>query len=590
MANDIGFANRLRRRLAVLYGPRGAFVADQVIRLMEEYAPRLGPRKKRSWDERDIILITYPDQVRSAGCPALESLANFLALSGLHGLVNILHILPFYPWSSDDGFAVSDFRRVHPDYGDWAHIRALAEQYDLMVDLVLNHVSKENQYFKRYLAGEEPYQRFFIEATPGPYLGQVVRPRSTPLLTQVKTSRGPRYVWTTFSDDQIDLNYAEPQVLLEMLDILLLLVANGARIIRLDAIAYLWKRPGTPCIHLPETHEIVKLFRDVVDAVAPGTLLLTETNVPHEENISYFGDGDEAHMVYQFSLAPLLLEAFLSGDATPMKKWLTIASRTPPGTTVLNFTASHDGIGVRGLENLIPSERLEALCQAVRERGGQISMRLAGSGREVPYELNITYYSALGDQTCQNCPDHVRRFLVSQAFMVALRGIPGIYFLSLFGTPNDLEGLAKTGRARSINRRKFLREELDAWLADGKSVRSQIFEAWKKLLAVRRDQEAFHPEAVQHLVPCDDPGVVAFERRSLSGEQKILVLFNVAAKETQVPVAKLCGRTAKRDLLASGGLGWLNPPVFNQEGCALDPPPDPCPLGPQSIAWLELSR
>ena len=135
------------------------------------------------------------------------------------------------------------------------------------------------RWFKAYLAGESPYENFFIEADPSLDYSQVVRPRSLPLLTAVETSRGTRHVWTTFSDDQIDLNYSNPKVLLKMLDILLKYAQQGARIIRLDAIAFLWKEIGTNCLHLPETHEVVKLMRDLLSEVFPGTLVLTETNV-----------------------------------------------------------------------------------------------------------------------------------------------------------------------------------------------------------------------------------------------------------------------------------------------------------------------
>ncbi len=544
-----GLADRLRSRLAVLYGPMGAAVAERVIQLVERYAPRIRPRRKTAWDERDIILITYGDQVQDGKRPTLEVLEEFLCKHGLVGLIQILHILPFFPYSSDDGFSVIDYRQVRPELGTWEHIRRLGERFDLMIDLVLNHVSRKSEYFQRYLAREDPFVRFFIEAHPDPALVHVVRPRASPLLTPVDTKAGRRYVWTTFSEDQIDWNYTEPQVLLEMLDILLFYVEQGARIIRLDAIAYLWKQIGTPCIHLPQTHEVVKLFRDILDTVAPGTLLLTETNVPHLENVSYFGQGDEAHLVYQFSIPPLLLEAFLSGRGDCLSSYLATAGTTPVGTTVVNFTASHDGIGVRGLENLLPEERIQSLLDAVVARGGLISRRMASDGSQVPYELNITYYSALADPEQPDSPEHVRRFLASQAFMLALRGIPAIYFHSLVATPNDLDGVKRTGHNRSINRRKFQLGELTKLLEDD-GVPASVFRAYRRLIEIRISEPAFHPEAPQQVLPTGSTSLVAIERESFDRSQQVLVILNVGRESMRVPEHLLRGRRVVCDLLA----------------------------------------
>ena len=351
-----------------------------------------------------------------------------------------------------------------PHTGSWEDVQRLGQHFDLMFDLVLNHVSQYSRWFQDYLVGQSPYDRFFIECDPSWELSRVTRPRSLPLLTKFSTSRGPRHLWTTFSPDQIDLNYGEPAVLLEMLSVLLEYVRRGARIIRLDAIAYLWKEVGTSCIHLPQTHEVVKLLRDVLQAVAPQTLLLTETNVPHRENVSYFGQGDEAHMVYQFSLPPLLLDAFAHQDARPISRWLSRLEPPPRDATYFNFTASHDGIGVRPLEGLVTDERWDQLLQHVERQGGRISQRVNQDGSHSAYELNITYLDALGHPCYRDPADHARRFLASQAVMLGLQGIPGVYFHSLVGSPNDRQAVETTGHARRINRHKYLRSELDSCL------------------------------------------------------------------------------------------------------------------------------
>ncbi len=541
---------RIASRLGDIYGERGMALAGPIAELAARYRGELAPRVS-SWSQRDAVLITYGDQVATPGEMPLATLHHFLLDHHLDEQLSAVHILPFFPYSSDDGFSVIDYRQVDPALGDWDDVARLGESFDLMFDLVINHISQQSEWFQSYLAGEEPYTRYFIEVDPATDLTQVTRPRSLPLLTPQQTSRGERHVWTTFSDDQIDLNFAEPAVMLEMLDVLLSYVARGARIIRLDAIAYLWKEIGTPCIHLPQTHAAVKLMRELLDAAAPGTLLLTETNVPHEENVSYFGDGDEAQMVYQFPLAPLLLDALLSEDATPLADWLRQLDPPPPGTTYFNFTASHDGIGVRPAEGLLSAERFAQLVEAVRRRGARINTRRKPDGTDSPYELNITYFSALGFADEETAPGdgssaedvralHVRRFLTSQAIMLSLQGIPGIYFHSLVGTPNDEAGVARTGRNRSINRRKYQRGELEELLADDACPQSQVFRDYRRLLEVRGSCAAFHPDATQQILDVggdtnrDVTVVLAILRTSPSGDEQVLVLANVTGQRQSV--------------------------------------------------------
>ncbi|MGH7202614.1 MAG: alpha-amylase family glycosyl hydrolase, partial [Planctomycetaceae bacterium] len=329
---------RVLEKLNRLYGADGPAVFEGIAQLTDRYAGLPARPGGELWSERDIVLITYGDQVRSPGRTPLAALDDFLRESGLAEVINTVHVLPFCPYSSDDGFSVIDYRAVDPHLGTWADVARLGGSFDLMFDLVLNHVSKHSRWFQEFLAGREEYANYFLTMDPSTDLSAVTRPRSTPVLTPFETAAGTQHMWTTFSDDQVDLNFANPAVLLEMLDVLLLYIERGARIIRLDAIAYLWKTPGTSSIHLPETHTIVKLMRDLVDELAPGTILLTETNVPHAENVSYFGSGDEAQMVYQFSLPPLLLDAFLTGDAGPFMFWLEGLEPPGRGETFFNFT------------------------------------------------------------------------------------------------------------------------------------------------------------------------------------------------------------------------------------------------------------
>ncbi len=566
--------SRMLEKLNLLYGDRSETVLDRIDALADRYDDLRSRDQRPLWDERSVILITYGDQVRREGQSALEAQRQFLLDYEIDKVVSGVHILPFFPYSSDDGFSVIDYGEVDPAVGDWPDVHRLGDSFRMMFDFVVNHCSQHNEWFKKYLKSEAPYTGYFIDVDPSTDLSAVTRPRSLPLLTPFETSQGTKHVWTTFSDDQVDLNFECPDVLLEGLEILLSYVQHGASVIRLDAIGFLWKRIGTTCIHLPETHAVIKLMRDLLDDLAPGTVLITETNVPHEENVSYFGDGDEAHAVYQFSLSPLLLDAMYTGDASLLGEWLSKLEHPGERMTFFNFTASHDGVGMRPLEGLVSRERLDALVECVRERGGLVSTRRRPDGTDSPYELNITYLSALGAPGGLPSDVHARRFLTTQGLMVALRGMPGIYFHSLVGTENYTEGVKETGRNRTINRRKFDSDELRALLADESSVQRKVFDGYRRMLAVRTTQPAFHPDADQKVLDAGHRSMIAFERMSLDGQQRILVLTNFGDQAVTVDLGRLAfssrrGADVGKDLLsdkaAAGGK---------------------YELGPHEIAWL----
>ncbi|MDX1811674.1 MAG: sugar phosphorylase, partial [Gammaproteobacteria bacterium] len=498
---------RINSRIQLIYGKENAnTITQKILKYIEDHKEQrtrsvTGPL----WTYGDIVLITYGDTIQSATRPPLQTLRSFLNLH-LPTEFSMVHILPFFPWSSDDGFSITDFRSVNPELGDWNDIKALEECYDLVIDLVLNHCSRENLWFTDYIAGKESVKDFFIEMDPATNLSMVTRPRSSPVLTGVRTREGMKHVWATFSNDQIDFNYGNPDVLIAFLDILLFYFRQGARMVRLDAVAYLWKEVGTKCIHLPQTHEVIKLFRDVLREIEPGALIMTETNVPHAENISYFGDGDEANVVYQFSLPPLLLHAILSGNIEYLHHWAHSLEELelPPGCTFLNFTASHDGVGMRPLEGLVPDDEVDKMMATLRERGAYISTRKNPDGRETPYELNISYFDAFREPNAQNSQWHIPMFLLSQLFALSFKGIPAIYIHSLFATPNDKMGVERTGMTRSINRRKWDRGELENLIASHESETGRVFSDMKKILRTRRRQTAFHPDGAQTILDLPD--------------------------------------------------------------------------------------
>jgi sucrose phosphorylase len=577
----------LRELLAFLYGESEADgLSDAVLAKVETFRhqyPHLADSGSSpgQLDERDVVLITYGDQFREPERPPLRVLGAFLE-EYLADVVSGVHILPFFPYSSDDGFSVIDYTQVDPALGTWQDIAALGEHRRLAFDLVVNHVSAESEWFRKFLAGEQPYTGYFPVLDPETDLSAVVRPRATPVLTPFQTADGVQHVWTTFSADQIDLEYGNPHVMLEMIDVLLFYVAHGAQIIRLDAIAYLWKIPGTSCIHLPQTHAVVKLFRAILDLAAPAVLLLTETNVPHQENISYFGAylpdrqrTDEAQMVYQFSLAPLILHTFLAGDSTRLAAWAQGLPKLPVGTTFFNFTASHDGIGVRPAEGLLAPAEIQRLVEATLAHGGRVSYKANPDGSQSAYELNVTWYDALNDPAQPAPIMDVARFLASQAIMLALAGVPGIYVHSLFGSRDCQRCLQETGRARSLNRAKFALPELQEELCDPASLKSQVIAGYRHLLEVRKRQPALHPGAGQRVLALGSH-VFAVLRTAADG-RNLLCVTNVRPESTRVQIG-----LSEHGL--APGMNWvdvLSGDVFGTGGDVLAGS-----LGPYQVRWL----
>jgi len=528
MKNLDNSTKRIAHRLHFLYEDSVAKQSlSDILNLLKKYSHLTRQKSSQIWSEKDVVLITYADQVRHSSNSPLHTLNRFLIENNLKSLINTIHLLPFYPSSGDDGFSVIDYAEVDPEIGTWNDVGKICKNFNLMFDLVLNHISQRSDWFNNFCQGVPQYHDYFIKVDPGMDISSVVRPRSLPLFHEFETLAGPQNIWTTFSRDQVDLNYKNPHVLYSMLEILLQYVECGARIIRLDAVAFLWKSSGTSCIHLEQTHEIIKLIRDVLTIVAPHVIILTETNVPHKENISYFGKGDEAHMVYQFSLPPLLADALLQEDVGSLKQWLFSVGPAPPGTTYLNFTASHDGIGVRPLEGLVSRSRIESLALATKLTGGKIGTRTTLNGEEIPYELNVTYRDLLGiDQALT-----ANRFIISQALMLSLAGIPAIYFHSLVGSGNDILGMNESGIARRINRQRYEWDELSKILMDKNGLQYEIFNRYCSLITIRVKEKAFHPDGKQTILNINNKTVLGFTRMNPTETESIVVLYNFSSKD-----------------------------------------------------------
>lgn len=528
--------DRLHGHLSRIYGETCASPASERLAALlagfadsRPAASRVPDGSGSPFDERDLALVAYGDQVTEPGQTPLATLRRFLARHA-GGVVSGLHLLPHYPSTSDDGFAVADYAAVDPALGDWSDVEALAADYRLMLDAVLNHTSSSHPWFRGWLADDPAYTCFYRSADPDADLGPVVRPRSTPLLTRFDAGEGSRWAWTTFGADQVDLDYSSPEVLLAATAELLRCVAHGARMLRLDAVAFLWKEVGTSCIHLPRTHEIVRLWRTVLEAVAPDTLLVTETNVPHGENLSYFGDGrDEAHLVYQFALPPLTLSAFRGGTASRLAEWASELTTPSAETTFLNFLASHDGIGVRPVEGLLSEAEVADLCAGALASGGRVSYRHREDGGRSPYELNAVFLDALRGPGPEDLRTEVDRFVAAHAIQLSLAGIPLLYFQSLFGSRNWSAGVELTGRARTVNRQRFQRVELEEALADPSSLRRQVRDRLLGLARTRVAEPAFHPNAPQ-LVADADPAYLALQRTRLSDDATVVCVHDVSGR------------------------------------------------------------
>jgi glycosidase len=519
----------IRQRLETIYGDKANKTYYELREVIDDFKKRILITEQPGFTEKDVGLICYANHVFEKHKKTLPSMRRFLQ-EYAKGIINKVHFLPFSPYSSDDGFSVIDYYQVNPDFGNWDDIKAIGREFRMMFDLVINHISGKSEWFKGFLDGEEKYQNYFISYDEEVDVSSVFRPRTHKLLSDFDTKKGIKFVWTTFSKDQIDLNFSNPEVLIEMINVLLFYIEKGARVIRLDAIAFLWKKLGTNCLHLKETHEIVKLFRDIFDEISEALWIITETNVPHKDNISYFGEGeDEAHMVYNFTLPPLLMYSFYKKNTEVFRMWVDSLKLPSPKTAFFNFTASHDGVGVTPLKNIVPDEEIHNLAKVVLARGGKVNYRDVPGKEPFPYELNIVYLEAF---------DTEKAFLCSQSVALALKGVPGIYFNSLIGAENWDEGVEKLGYNRAINRQKFELSKLINEIEKPDTVKNIVYHEYKRMLQARINEKLFSPLAEQDV---HDFGkdIFALERMDKSNNENILCLFNFTDSEQEIDANKI---------------------------------------------------
>ena len=532
MNEHLQLKDRVQRHVDFIYrdNPLGSdlsCLAEELLLLMRldvQCAPVA--HQVNQWSERDTYVISYGDSLLRDGEKPLCTLKTFLDQHA-DGLVSGIHILPFYPWSSDDGFAVLDYSSVNESLGNWSDIEAIASDYDLMADLVINHCSSRSLWFENFQQGKSPGKDYFYTASPEDDLDNVVRPRTSSLLKTVETVEGTRHVWCTFSHDQVDLDFRNPEVLKHFVSIVRQYLDSGIRVLRLDAVAFLWKIPGTTCLNLEETHEVVRLLRTLVEHAREDALLITETNIPNRENLSYFGNANEAHCVYNFSLPPLLVNTLITGDCAYLKQWMMSMPPAQNGTAYFNFVASHDGIGLRPAEGLLSEEELDTLIATMQNFGGHVSYRALEDGQDKPYEINIALFDALQGTTAGPDSWGAERFICAHAIMLGLEGIPGIYIHSLLGTHNDYARVENTGHYRAINRHQWDYDELEGELSRQQSSHAVVFNRLKSLLALRRTQSAFHPNATQFTLHLG-AALFGFWRQSMDRRQSIFCISNIS--------------------------------------------------------------
>ena len=562
-------------KLGFLYGRnRAQNIFKKINKLIDRYQKNNVSKipKTDFLNEKDVVLITYGDNIQATDKNPLKSLFKF-ADEYLDQAINIIHILPFYPYSSDDGFSVIDYKKVNPVLGDWKDIEDVGQKFNLMFDLVANHISSESIWFKEYLRGNPKYDDYFIDIDKDADLSSVTRARTHPLLTKFKRKGEDIYLWTTYSPDQIDINFANENVLLEIINVILFYASKRARVIRLDAIGHIWKKLGTTCINLKETHYLIQLIRTVLDEVFPDTLLLTQTNVPHKENVGYFGDGyNEVQLIYQFALPLLVLHTFYTGDASRLLEWASHIKNVSDKTAFFNVLATHDGLGVVPVKAILIDKKIADIADKIKERGGFVSYKVLENGSKEPYEMNITYYSAIADS--KNSEElNIKKFIASQAIILSLLGIPGIYIHSLFGTKNYLKGVEKTGQKRTINRKKLQYNKLKEDLENSDSREHKIFTEFMKLINKRKSEKAFHPNGKQEVLFLKR-GVFSLLRTSPDGKGKIIALHNVTDN-----IQKFCFTKNQYGLNKKEYLDIISEKAINIEKISLKP---------FQIMWLKI--
>ena len=503
------------------------FISNQLLQNLDDFSEKSAYEEisnKERWNESHSVLITYADSIYKNGEATLITLSELLS-KHFGSLSKVVHILPFLKSTSDGGFAVSSYDSLEEKFGDWDDLKSISKNHDLMADLVLNHVSSSHPWVQQFIKSQEPGISNVFSTEQNLDWSNVVRPRSSSLFSQINTDDGPKQVWTTFGPDQIDLNWHNPKMTLEFLNLITNYLSNGIKWLRLDAVGFIWKESGTTCLHLPKAHSIVKLLRVLLNNLLDDGVLITETNVPQKENLSYLIPDDEAHMAYNFPLPPLLLEAIITSRADILNSWIFDWPILPEETTLFNFTASHDGVGLRALEGLMNEQRIKDLLINCEKRGGLVSHRRLSNGDDKPYELNISWWSAMEDSSRDAKRFQYERFILSQLLVMALKGVPAFYLPALLASENDIKSFSMTGQRRDLNREKFKSENLSAVLNNPESNANKNLKYLRNAMDVRSKLMQFHPCSKMKCLSKGRSDIVVIKRGN--GPESVFAIHNM---------------------------------------------------------------
>lgn len=435
-----------------------------------------------------VQLVTYADRLGGGGMQTLHRLIN----GPMTGLFGGVHILPFYYpiHGTDAGFDPIDHNIVDPCLGSWEDVKAIGQNVDLMADLIVNHVSAKSSQFIDFLekGKDSTYNGLFLtlnsvfpKGTNEADLLAIYRPRPSLPFTCFKMKDGnKRLLWTTFTNEQIDIDLDSPQGQTYLQTVLRTLHENGISLVRLDAVGYAIKKPGSSCFMIPETFEFIDALTQQAKTLE--IEVLVEIHSYYRKQIEIAKRVDR---VYDFALSPLVLHAIFNRTARYLKEWLAISPRN--AVTVLD---THDGIGVidigadsanpKAHPGLIPPEELDALVEQIHSNSRGKSRQATGAAASNLdlYQVNCTFYDALARND--------NNYLLARAIQFFAPGVPQVYYVGLLAGENDMDLLAKSGNGRDINRHYYSQEEVDQ--AIQRPVVQDLFE----LIRFRNQHPAFN--------------------------------------------------------------------------------------------------
>ncbi|WP_130175923.1 sucrose phosphorylase [Cryobacterium sp. SO1] len=407
-----------------------------------------------------VQLIAYADRL-GGSLAGLQGLLD----TDLKGVFNGVHILPFFtPFDGvDAGFDPVDHTEVDARLGSWDDVRALANTHDVVVDVIVNHVSADSAQFRDVVAHGRDSRWFemfltmdkvFPDGARESDLLGVYRPRPGLPLIQMTLGDEPHLVWTTFTPQQIDVDVRSELTRDYLRSILDALAAAGVTMIRMDAVGYAVKTPGTTSFMTPETFAFIEELR--VEAAERGMQTLVEVHSYYKRQVEIAALVD---CVYDFALPPLVLHAAHSGDHEPLLRWLEV--RPTNAVTVLD---THDGIGIvdvgsdpdTGEAGLLDDQQLDALVESIHDATGGTSRLATGAAASNLdlYQVNSTFFDALGSDD--------RRYLAARAVQYFTPGVPQVYYVGAFAGGNDTDLLEQSGVGRDINRHRYTPEDLQA--------------------------------------------------------------------------------------------------------------------------------